>query len=79
MLLKGFICTGILYIPKNFLNGGWFFSLLAMVLSYILTVICAFKLLDARKKCGARSFTDVGFASYGTFGKVIVDVSLAIS
>lgn len=79
MLLKGFICTGILYIPKNFLNGGWGFSLIAMVLSYILTAICAFKLLEARKKCGAKSFTDLGAAAYGKGGRIAVDVALAIS
>ena len=79
MLLKGFICTGILYIPKNFLNGGWGWSLIAMILSYILTIICAYKLLDARKKCNAVSFTDIGFAAYGKPGKIIVDVMLAIS
>jgi amino acid permease len=79
MLLKGFICTGILYIPKNFLNGGWAFSLVAMILSYILTAICAFKLLEARKKCGATSFTDIGGAAYGKAGRITVDVALAIS
>jgi hypothetical protein len=37
-LIKGFICTGCLYLPKSaFVNGGWFFALLSMTLSGFLT------------------------------------------
>lgn len=79
MLFKGFIGTGILYMPKSFLGGGYFFSGLAMVLSYMLSTICALKLIAARQKCGAKSYSDVGFAAFGTLGKVIVDIPLGVS
>jgi amino acid permease len=35
MLFKGFIGTGILYMPRSFYNGGWFFSGMCMILSYV--------------------------------------------
>jgi solute carrier family 36 (proton-coupled amino acid transporter) len=79
MLLKGFIGTGILYIPKNYLNGGWGFSFFAMTSSYVLAVICALKLLDARKKCGGTSFSDIGVAAYGNLGRILVDIALIVS
>lgn len=40
-LIKGFVCTGVLYLPKAFWNGGYIFSALCLFLSYILTMICA--------------------------------------
>lgn len=44
-LLKGFVCTGILYMPKNFKNAGWAWGISAMFISFILTQICADKIL----------------------------------
>jgi len=51
-LLKGFVCTGIMYLPKNIWNGGWAFSLFALVLAYVFTLFCSFRLLDAKKVAG---------------------------
>ena len=79
MLLKGFICTGILYLPKSFANGGWLFSAIAMILSYILTSICAMKLLQAKAKSTGTSFTDVGGSAMGKPGRIMVDILLAVS
>ena len=79
MLLKGFVCTGLLYLPKSFRNGGWLFSIVSMILSYILTTICAFKLLEAKKKATGTSFSDLGFSAMGKPGKIMVDIALAFS
>jgi proton-coupled amino acid transporter len=59
-LLKGFVCTGILYLPKNFKNGGWLWALVAMVLSFFLTLVCMNKLLECKQKTPGGSFTDIG-------------------
>jgi proton-coupled amino acid transporter len=65
-LIKGFICTGILYLPNNIREGGWLFSAVGLFLSYIFTTVCMFKLLDAKKKVvGISSFKDIGMAAYG--------------
>jgi hypothetical protein len=32
-LLKGFVATGVLFIPKGFVTGGWLFSSIALFLS----------------------------------------------
>jgi amino acid permease len=78
-LLKGFVCTGILYLPKNFKNGGWLWAFASMVLSFILTLYCAIKLLEAKSKTKNGSFSDIGFNALGKPGKILVDIFLSLS
>ena len=47
-LLKGFIATGFLYLPKSVAEGGWLFSIIGLFLSYVFTSVCMFMLLEAR-------------------------------
>ena len=78
-LLKGFVCTGILYMPKNFKNSGWAWGGCAMFLSFILTQICADKILQARQRHPRASFTDLGRLSMGKPGQILVDVFLTVA
>ena len=78
-LLKGFVCTGILYMPKNFKNSGWLWGVIAMFVSFLLTQICADKLLQARKRFPRASFTDLGKLSMGRPGQYMVDIFLSIA
>ena len=78
-LLKGFICTGILYLPRNFQNGGWLWAGIAMFLSFFLTLYCAIKLLEAKKMTPGGSFSDIGMQAYGLRGRVAVDITLTVS
>ena len=76
-LFKGFVCTGILYMPKNFINGGWGFSPIMMVGSLFLTLYCAKLLLDTRAKLGGKvSFSEMGEITWGKPGRIFVDVTL---
>jgi amino acid permease len=50
--VKGFICTGIVYLPQEFYYGGYGFSIIALLISFFFTTICSFKLLEVRKKVG---------------------------
>jgi amino acid permease len=76
-LFKGFVCTGILYMPLSFVNGGWLFSVIALVLALLLTLYCIRLILEVRGKLGGNlSFSDIGMATYGKTGKWLVDISL---
>ena len=76
-LFKGFVATGILYMPQNFINGGYGFSTIAMVGSLFLTLYCAKLLLDTRKKLGGNlSFSEIGEKTWGKPGKIMVDITL---
>tara|TARA_B110000285_G_scaffold214746_1_gene260439 strand:+ start:223 stop:435 length:213 start_codon:yes stop_codon:yes gene_type:complete len=44
-LLKGFVCSSILYLPKNFMNGGWMFTSGCLIFSCIITTTSAMLLL----------------------------------
>ena len=46
-LIKGFVCTGCLYLPKSaYINGGWAFASFMLILSALLTMYCARLLLE---------------------------------
>jgi len=80
-LLKGMVCTGVIFLPRNLYNGGWAFSLFALVLAYALTLFCSIKLVQAQKASGIRpaSFTDLGEAAMGVLGRRLVEASLLFS
>lgn len=44
-LLKGFVASAVLYLPKSFVNGGWGFSIAALLVSCVITIYCAMLLL----------------------------------
>jgi solute carrier family 36 (proton-coupled amino acid transporter) len=77
--MKGFVCVSILYVPKCFLNGGYIFSSMCLVASCFMTCYCASKLLDARAKVNAESYTALGKHCYGTIGEMLVNFSIAFS
>jgi proton-coupled amino acid transporter len=78
-LIKGFVCTGIIYLPTAFWNGGYIFSVVSLFMAYILTVICAVKLLKVSKVHPGLSFSELGGKIYGTKGRVAADCSIIAS
>lgn len=77
-LVKGFIAIGMLYAPKNFYNGGWLWAMVSMFLSFILTLVCILKLIDARNVLGGGSFSEIGFHALGRKGKIAADIFMAV-
>lgn len=75
-LIKGFVCTGCLYLPKSVINGGWLFSNCMLAFSCCLTMYCAMLLLDVRKKLNLTSYTEIGYKTYGNAGRCAVDFAL---
>jgi proton-coupled amino acid transporter len=59
-LLKGFVATGCLYLPKSFINGGWGFQIITMILSGMLTMYCSILLLDTRTVSKVGSYSEMG-------------------
>jgi amino acid permease len=66
-LFKGFVVTGILYMPKNFVSGGWLFSPIITTLCMCLSLFCIKLLLELKDKLGG-SFSEIGFKSFGKVG-----------
>jgi len=63
--------------PLSFVNGGWLFSVIALVLALFLTLYCIKLLLEVREKLGGSpSFSEIGSLTAGKTGKLLVDISL---
>ena len=75
-VFKGFVCTGILYMPADFVAGGYGFSALTIILALILTLYCAKLLLEVHEQENGGSLPELGFKVYGKPGKIAVDIAL---
>lgn len=65
LLLKSFVGTGVLFLPRAFLKGGLVFSSIALVLISALTMTCFLILLDTHERMG-------GQMTFGKLGKRLV-------
>jgi proton-coupled amino acid transporter len=77
-LVKSFIGSGVLFLPKAFSNGGWLFSVLSMLFMAFVTNLCIMKLVACRSVVTG-SYGKVGRAAVGKWGEVAVDISLVLS
>ena len=78
-LIKGFIGSGILYLPNSFLVGGYGFSVIALLASCVLSMYCVTLLLTAKKKLNVNSYKDIGVKTLGEPGKHLVNILIIAS
>ena len=78
-IFKGFVATGILYVPKDFKNGGYLFTPITLIASLIATLYCAKLLLEVNDRLGGGSFPEMGYRAYGKPGRIFVEVVLVAS
>lgn len=78
-LLKGFVCTAILYLPDSFNQAGWLFQVISLSFSCCLTIFCAYLLIEVRKIVRLPSYSDMGEKLYGRAGKILVNIALFLS
>ena len=77
-LLKAFIGTGIMFLPKAFRNGGILFSSITLVTVSVLSCLCFYLLLQCRKQYGG-GYGDIGLAIGGPKFRSLVLASITIS
>ena len=78
LLLKSFMGTGVLFLPRAFLNGGMLFSSLVLLFVSILSYYCFVLLVNTRLKIDG-SFGDMGGILYGKHMRRIILASIVIS
>lgn len=78
LLLKSFVGTGVLFLPKAFLNGGMVFSCLTLLFVAALSYYC-FLLLCSTRIAVPASFGGMGKRLYGKWLLVLINFSLVIS
>lgn len=77
-LLKAFIGTGIMFLPKAFSNGGILFSSMTLVIVSLVNCICFRLLLDCRERYGG-GYGELGAAIVGPRFRSLILASIAIS
>ncbi|KAF8862858.1 hypothetical protein BDZ45DRAFT_702713 [Acephala macrosclerotiorum] len=78
LLLKSFVGTGVLFLPKAYLNGGMMFSNLVLLFVATLSYYCFVLLVNTRIKYDG-SFGDLGGILYGNWMRNVILFSIVIS
>ncbi len=78
LLLKSFVGTGVLFLPKAFLNGGMLFSNLVLLGVALLSYYCFILLVNTRLKIEG-SFGDIGGALFGKHLRRLILSSIVLS
>ncbi|KAI1964998.1 hypothetical protein LOZ58_001691 [Ophidiomyces ophidiicola] len=78
LLLKSFVGTGILFLPRAFLNGGMLFSSVVLIAVSLLSYYCFILLIKTRSKIDG-SFGDIGGILYGKHMRRVILGSIALS
>lgn len=78
LLLKSFVGTGVLFLPRAFLNGGMLFSSLVLLGVSLLSFYAFILLVNTRLKIDG-SFGDIGGILYGKHMRRIILGSIVLS
>lgn len=78
LLLKSFVGTGVLFLPKAYLNGGMLFSNLVLIFVALLSYYCFVLLVNTRLNVEG-SFGDIGGILYGRWMRNTILTSIVIS
>ncbi|KAK3308138.1 transmembrane amino acid transporter protein-domain-containing protein [Chaetomium strumarium] len=78
LLLKSFVGTGVLFLPRAYLNGGMLFSNLVLLGVAALSYYCFVLLVTTRLKVEG-SFGDIGGILYGKWMRALILTSIVIS
>ncbi|KAI1180861.1 transmembrane amino acid transporter protein-domain-containing protein [Nemania sp. FL0916] len=78
LLLKSFVGTGVLFLPRAYLNGGMVFSNVVLVALASLSYYCFILLITTRLKIEG-SFGDIGGIVYGEWMRKLILASIVLS
>lgn len=78
-LLKAFIGTGIMFLPKAFKNGGMLFSSITMLVVALVTSLCFELLLSCRKRYGGGGYGELGQIISGPKFRALILISITLS
>ena len=79
-IIKSFIGSGVLFLPKAFSNGGWAFSSASFIACAVLTNLCVTKLIACRAAMPPGSdYGAIGARVAGAWGAAAVNAALVLS
>jgi len=77
-IVKSFVGSGVLFLPKAFSNGGWLFSTCIMIVMAVIAQMTILRLVACRQVVHG-SYSQIGMRACGRWAKIGVDVSLVLS
>lgn len=72
-VIKGYVGACVLFTPKAFANGGYLFSCIVMIISGIITSVCAVKLIRVAQHLDSYCYTEVVLKAIGPKGSLLLD------
>ncbi|KAK6529161.1 neutral amino acid transporter [Orbilia ellipsospora] len=78
LLLKSFVGTGVLFLPKAFKNGGMLFCITLLLAVAAISYWCFVLLVRTRMAVNA-SFGDIGGVLYGKYMRIAILTSIVVS
>ncbi|KAI8981421.1 transmembrane amino acid transporter protein-domain-containing protein [Pilobolus umbonatus] len=78
LLLKSFVGTGVMFLPKAFYNGGLFFSTGLLTVIAVISLYSFLLLVETRNKIPA-SFGDIGGILFGKYMRFSVLLAITLS
>ncbi|PVU97577.1 hypothetical protein BB559_001959 [Furculomyces boomerangus] len=78
LLIKAFVGTGVLFLPKSFYNGGLLFSIVLMAVMAYLALHCMLLLVECHSKF-KMSYGDIGYKLMGESARQVVLASIVLS
>lgn len=79
LLLKAFLGTGVLFLPKSFSNGGLLYSNLMLVMFSVLSYYCFVTIIKIRSRLNVSSFGNLGLVLFGPALKLIILLCIILS
>lgn len=79
LLIKSFVGTGVLFLPKGFHNGGWGFSSVALLFCSVVSYWCFMLLINTKNKIQVNGYGDLGGQLYGRKMKFAILSSIVLS
>mmetsp|Transcript_12476 Transcript_12476/g.20972 ORF Transcript_12476/g.20972 Transcript_12476/m.20972 type:complete len:105 (+) Transcript_12476:675-989(+) len=78
-LIKGYCGSVILFCPKAFANGGYFYSSFTLWVSCLFTTVCALKLIECGQRYNCYSYSLIVKKAFGKKGRLMLDLMIAFS
>lgn len=79
LLLKAFVGTGVLFLPKAFSNGGMMFSIVTLAFFGALSYWCYLILIFTKEKVAVLLFAEIGQKLYGRSFQRLILLSIVVS
>ncbi|EGV60556.1 hypothetical protein CANTEDRAFT_127905 [Yamadazyma tenuis ATCC 10573] len=79
LLVKAFVGTGVLFLPRGFSNGGLVFSIVTLMFFGVLSYWCYLILVHSKQATRLPSFGDMGLKLYGEWLQQLIFTSIVIS